>query len=73
MAEAARRHNHSPVKQRRLPASPWLYKLLLYAPIRIGNLASARIGENLTARRSASTYWLVFPELRREEQESAGV
>ena len=63
MAEAARRHNHSPVRAAALAGVAVALQILLDAPIRIGNLASARIGENLIRPGGArGTYWLVFPD-----------
>jgi integrase len=63
MAEATHRHNSSPVRAAVFAGVAVAIQILLYAPVRIGNLVSARVGENLIRPAGpGGRYWLVFPD-----------
>jgi hypothetical protein len=63
MAEAERRHNQSPVGAAVLAGLAVAIGILITAPIRVGNLAAIRLGENLIRPDGTNgRYWLVFPD-----------
>jgi integrase len=63
MAEAARQHNRKPIRAAVLAGIAVAIQILCFAPVRVGNLASVRIGENLIRPAGASgPWWLVFPD-----------
>ena len=63
MAEGERRHNQSPVRAAVLAGVAVAIAILTFAPIRVGNLAVIRLGENLIRPNGPSgRYWLVFPD-----------
>jgi integrase len=63
MAEAMRRHNGGPIRAAVLAELAVAVQILIFAPIRIGNLARIQIGENLIRPGGPSgPHWLVFPE-----------
>jgi integrase len=63
MAEAARQHNQRPVRAAVLAAIAVAIAILVFAPVRVGNLASIRIGDNLIRPGGDSgPWWLVFPD-----------
>jgi hypothetical protein len=63
MAEAARQHNHAPVRAAVLAGIAVAIQILVRHPIRVGNLASIRIGQNLMRPAGpCAPYWLVFAD-----------
>jgi integrase len=63
MTEATCLHNSAPKRAAVLAELAVAVQILLFAPIRVGNLARIRIGENLIRSGGPSApYWLVFPE-----------
>jgi integrase len=63
MDEAMRRHNQQAVRAAVLAGVAVALRILTVAPIRVGNLVSIRIGENLVRPGGASgPWWLVFPD-----------
>jgi hypothetical protein len=61
MQQARRQRRHAPVKAGVLAQIATAVALLTVAPIRLGNLASIRLGENLTKPGGPdSTFWLTF-------------
>src|ERR1700722_6458226 len=61
LMEQARRQRHAPVKAAVLAQSAVAVAILTVAPIRLGNLTSIRLGENLTKPGGPdSNYWLIF-------------
>lgn len=63
LEKAVRQHNHAPIRAAVLAGVAVAIRILSFAPIRVGNLASIRIGENLIRPGGPKgPYWLVFPE-----------
>lgn len=63
MAQAARDHNHRHVRAAVLAGVAVAIRILTLAPIRVGNLARIRIGENLIRPAGPSgPWWIVFPD-----------
>jgi integrase len=63
MAEATRLHNSAPKRAAVFAELAVAVQILIFAPIRVGNLARIRIGESLIRPGGSSApYWLVFPE-----------
>jgi hypothetical protein len=61
LMERARRERHAPVKAAVLAQIAVAVAILTVAPIRLGNLTSIRLGENLTKPGGPdSNYWLTF-------------
>ena len=61
LMERARRERHAPVRAAVLAQIAVAVAILTVAPIRLGNLASIRLGENLTKPGGPdSNYWLTF-------------
>jgi hypothetical protein len=61
MRQARRDHSHAPVRAAVLAQIAIAVAILTVAPIRLGNLASIRLGENLTKPGGPdSSYWLTF-------------
>jgi integrase len=60
---ASRQHNHAPTRAAVLAGIAVAIRILSVAPIRVGNLASIKIGENLIRPGGVNgPYWLVFPD-----------
>jgi hypothetical protein len=61
LMQQARRQRHAPVKAAVLAQIAVAVAILTVAPIRLGNLAGIRLGENLTKPGGpGSNYWLLF-------------
>jgi hypothetical protein len=61
LMERARRERHAPVRAAVLAQIATAVAILSVAPVRLGNLASTRLGENLTKPGGPdSNYWLTF-------------
>jgi integrase len=61
-ASAKRKHNSAPVQAAVAASLAVAIRILIVAPIRVGNLASIRIGENLIRPAGFfGPYWIVFP------------
>ena len=63
MTEAARQHNQKPVRAAVLAGIAVAIQILCFAPVRVGNLASVRIGENLI-RPGGATRLFIWSFLR---------
>jgi hypothetical protein len=61
LMQRARRERHAPIKAAVLAQIAVAVAILTVAPVRLGNLASIRLGENLTKPGGPdSSYWLIF-------------
>ena len=74
MQQARLQRRHAPVRAAVLAQIAVAVAILTVAPVRLGNLASIRLGENLTKPGGPhSNFWLTFPQIRRQEQGPAPV
>ena len=63
MQQARLKRQHAPVRAAVLAQIAGAVAILSVAPVRLGNLASIRLGENLTKPGGPrSTFWLTFPK-----------
>jgi integrase len=62
LAKAGRQHNEAPVRAAVSAGIAVAIRILLFAPIRVGNLVAIRIGENLIQPAPSGPYWIVFPD-----------
>jgi integrase len=62
MAQARQYQEHAPVKAAVIAQIAVAVAILTFAPVRLGNLARIRLGENLTRPAGMDQpYWLIFP------------
>ena len=74
MAKARLLRHQAPVKAAVTAQLATAIAIFTFAPIRLGNLISIRLEENLIRPGGLnSPYWLVFPALRREKPRPAAV